>query len=90
MRKGFVDIGPDFDLPAIDSDEMRRRLRLAEPTSHGENSAQQYKIIRSKLELAVHQLAGDHCIQAWDDEGFAAHVDGLVLRRAQRAVTTDR
>ena len=34
----------------------------------------------------MHHLAGDNCIQAWDDEGFAAHVDGLVMRRAQRAV----
>jgi len=86
LRKDFVDIGPDFDLPEIDGDEIRKRLKMPTPADQEQYRAQYYEVIRSKLELAVHHLAGDNCIQAWDDEGFAAHIDGLVMRRAQRAV----
>jgi hypothetical protein len=84
LRKGFVDIGSDFDLPAIDGDGIRKRLKMPAPTDQEQHRTQYYEVIRNKLELAVHQLAGDYCIQAWDDEGFAAHVDGLVMRNARR------
>lgn len=39
--------------------------------------------LRAKFEIGVHQLAGDHCIQAWDDEGFADHIESLTIKRAR-------
>jgi hypothetical protein len=85
LRNGYEDIGASFDLPSINSDHIRKGLELGAPQTSAEAREQYYAVIRVKLEIAVHQLAGDNCIQAWDDEGFAAHVDGLVMKRAQRA-----
>lgn len=86
LRKGFVDIGSDFDLPAIDGEDIRKRLKMKPPGDQEQHRTQYHEVIRYKLELAVHQLAGDHRIQAWDDEGFAAHVEAAVAQRAQRAL----
>ena len=86
LRKGFVDIGSDFDLPTIDGEDIRRRLKMPAPADQEQHRTQYYEVIRNKLELAVHQLAGDHCIQAWDDEAFAAHIEVVAAKRAQRAL----
>lgn len=90
LRRGFADVGPEFDLPQISDEAMRRQLKLAPAETQEQDREQHYGIVRAKLELAVHQLAGDLCIQAWDDEGFAAHVLGVADRNAARAVGARR
>lgn len=82
----ILDLTPEFDLPSIDTEQLRRRLGMRDPASVAEHRDQRYALVRTKCELGVHQLAGDHCIQACDDEGFAAHIDGLALRYGPRPV----
>ena len=40
LRKGFVDIGEGFDLPAIDGAEVRKRLNMPQPVDQEEYRAQ--------------------------------------------------
>jgi hypothetical protein len=84
LRNGHIDLTPELDLSFIDTQRMRKHLGLSVPATAAQQTEQRYLILQGKLEAFTHQLAGDLCIQAWDDEGFAAHINGILERRAQK------
>ncbi|KAB2918506.1 MAG: hypothetical protein F9K29_08035 [Hyphomicrobiaceae bacterium] len=86
LRNAFLDLGPDFDLEQINTQAVVRDLALADPQTAEENREQHFRIVRRKFELAIHHLAGDLCIQAWDGEAFDAYIDGLVRQQNARVI----
>jgi hypothetical protein len=90
LRNGHIDLTPDFDIPFIDTERMRKHLELPKAETQEQAREQHYAVIQGKLEAFAHHLAGDNCIQAWDDEGFAAHVDAMIAKHARREMRRER
>jgi hypothetical protein len=86
LRNAHVDLGPDFDMPEMDSRKIAADMGLPEKVgSQAEYRERHYAVVRRKLEIAIHQLAVDNVIQTWDDAGFAEHVGRIAAERAERA-----
>jgi hypothetical protein len=90
MRHSWYDVGPEPDFyPWLRDAAIEEDLGLRPMPVHADAAARRerrFKIVRAKLERAIHELAHEQAIETWSDEAALRQLDIWEAAEAQREV----
>lgn len=90
VKKSWLDVGPDFDLPMSDrkAEQLLGLPPLPRDASEARARERRFLVMQHKFKSAVMALATSSAIECWDDDGVEAALERGERGRMKREVQT--